>query len=371
MGLFRRRKHTRLSSKNQNNGNFLLFFRSLIPEYQLQYYDYMREQALRFAKSIDMSSLPPISFEEAAMIWNFVLWDDPELFYASGGVQGKLINDALKTLSIQDTMYFSDVSKKLGQIEQYRREYKNLISPSDTNYDKVRTAYEYIINMTDYNADTEDNQNMASVFLQKKSCCAGYSHAFQYLLNSVGIPCGYISGYSDSEIKKGKHAWNMCFIDDEPTWIDVTWGDPIYLSDNANDGIVYDYFCIADQECYATHMPDKQIANLLPKCGNNKYDYYVRNGLVFDSYPNASIEPAIQNAFLGKEIGFGKDGHGEIAIKFTNKNAFLSAYNDFIAKNLFIQILSPVLNSYGYRMLQSFHSKNDEMNIIHFQCDFG
>ena len=68
------------------------------------------------------------------------------------------------------------------------------ISQEASTYEKIKYVYEYIINSTDYNENGQDTQNIQSVLLYHSSVCAGYSKAFQYLLNRMGFSCTYITG---------------------------------------------------------------------------------------------------------------------------------------------------------------------------------
>lgn len=82
--------------------------------------------------------------------------------------------------------------------------------PSDaSDYEKIKYVYEYIIDLTDYDANGIDTQNIQSVLLYQKSVCAGYSKAFQYILNRMGLFCTYITGTIRDG---GDHGWNMVRI---------------------------------------------------------------------------------------------------------------------------------------------------------------
>ena len=61
------------------------------------------------------------------------------------------------------------------------------------DYQKVMTAYTYIIDHTAYEI-SDDDQSIAGVFWKKKAVCAGYAGAVQYLLERLEIPCIYVEG---------------------------------------------------------------------------------------------------------------------------------------------------------------------------------
>ncbi|MBQ9058115.1 MAG: hypothetical protein IJ125_02900, partial [Atopobiaceae bacterium] len=85
------------------------------------------------------------------------------------------------------------------------------------DYDKLKAAYEYVIESSDYVLGAPNNQNVQSVFVGHQSVCAGYSKAVQYLLHRSGVWCAYIEGiipdgYGAFEGEE-RHSWNLIRID--------------------------------------------------------------------------------------------------------------------------------------------------------------
>ena len=62
----------------------------------------------------------------------------------------------------------------------------------------------------DYDDAAEDNQNICSVFIGKKSVCAGYSKAMQYLMEKQGLFCTYVTGEVTESFSDGDE---MCIRD--------------------------------------------------------------------------------------------------------------------------------------------------------------
>ncbi len=64
---------------------------------------------------------------------------------------------------------------------------------------------------------------MTAVFVDKLSACQGYSLAFKYLMDKLGIPCVCMGGFvKNSTIP---HAWNEVFLDGEWKTVDVEFDD--------------------------------------------------------------------------------------------------------------------------------------------------
>ena len=56
------------------------------------------------------------------------------------------------------------------------------VDPSWGDYEKAKYVFEYLAGNVEYQMGTEQNQNIISVFLNKKTVCQGYANATQYLL---------------------------------------------------------------------------------------------------------------------------------------------------------------------------------------------
>ena len=89
--------------------------------------------------------------------------------------------------------------------------------------------YTYVAEHAEYESGPQD-QSMVSFFLDGRTVCAGYSKAYQYLMEKAGIPTTYISGVLNSDEAQTRygtnaHAWNMVEIDGDHYYMDVTSGD--------------------------------------------------------------------------------------------------------------------------------------------------
>ena len=101
------------------------------------------------------------------------------------------------------------------------------------------------------------NQSAYSALVEGKSVCAGYARAYQYLMQRLGIPCYYCTGFAGED-----HAWNIVGLDDGYYNVDVTWDD--------TPGGEYDYFNKTDEDYADTHVRRDLSVNL-PKCEGQRY----------------------------------------------------------------------------------------------------
>lgn len=113
-----------------------------------------------------------------------------------------------------------------------------------------------------------------------KAVCDGYTKAFQYLLQKVGIQSFMATGTGNG----GKHAWNIVRIDGKYYNVDLTW-------DDVKSDIIYTYFNITDEEIKSlSHILDKESEDFAPVCTSTDANYFAVYG-------------GKTNAFSADEIG--------------------------------------------------------------------
>ena len=165
---------------------------------------------------------------------------------------------------------------------------------------KVKYTYCYIIQNTEYELDSPENQNILSVMLYHKSVCLGYAKTFQYLLEKLGVHSTVVEGVASSG---EAHAWNMVSINNAYYFVDVTWGDSSYTNGQSvvrmYSGVNYDYLNITSDELAHSHTTDNVVP--IPRCVETKDNYYVREGLCFDHINSAELSAVFQKALNNNE----------------------------------------------------------------------
>lgn len=143
------------------------------------------------------------------------------------------------------TQFYNTVNTILTQVQ-------NLSS-----YEKGRRVHDILIEKIEYDKGAAMNQSAYSALVEGKSVCAGYARAYQYLMQRLGIPCYYCTGFAGED-----HAWNIVGLDDGYYNVDVTWDD--------TPGGEYDYFNKTDEDYADTHVRRDLSVNL-PKCEGQRY----------------------------------------------------------------------------------------------------
>lgn len=277
-----------------------------LDKHQKQLYIEIYSILVHQAKDIQVSSVDVNELETA---FQCVLNDHPEIFYVSGYTYTKYTyGEEVKRITFTGTYTMKPeiVEKRQNQMEEYITECLSGISPDAEDYEKVKYVYEYLIYHTDYNLDSEENQNICSVFLNKESVCQGYAKATQLLLNRLGVMATMVIG----TVESGEgHAWNLVKVNGAYYYVDTTWGDAFYvLGESEYDypeekmpNINYDYLLVTTQQLCETHSIDNVVP--MPRCVATEANYYVREGAYFTALDRDGIGTLFEKAYAqGEEL---------------------------------------------------------------------
>ena len=147
-----------------------------------------------------------------------------------------------------------------------------------SDFDKCRILYERLINTNVYDFSLYD-QTAYGALVEGTSVCAGYGRTYQLLLQTVGIPCLYVTGTADNGFDVGGHAWNLVKLDGYWYYCDPTWDD----LDDPFHGIPYTYFNIPYTQISTDHFLDEVYELWLPKETAPAADFYTASGLVVET----------------------------------------------------------------------------------------
>lgn len=112
----------------------------------------------------------------------------------------------------------TQVDEKVGEIIQSFG-----FTELTTDYEKVKTIYDYICNNVKYAQDLTQNiiYTSWSALFNQEAVCQGYAQLMYRMLKEVGISCRVVPGYGrNADIK---HGWNIVKIGDYYYNIDATW----------------------------------------------------------------------------------------------------------------------------------------------------
>lgn len=172
----------------------------------------------------------------------------------------------------------------------------------------------------DYDADSQNNQNIISVFIGKKTVCQGYADATQYLLWQLGVSSIVVTGLAGGD----NHAWNLVNLDGEYYYIDTTWGNTHFLGElQGAKKIDYGYLGASTQDLAATHTADMPFD--LPACESVTDNYFYQEGLYFETADLSAIGSRIREKY--------RRGATEISLRMSNLQDYLQVKDDLIGQD--------------------------------------
>ena len=127
------------------------------------------------------------------------------------------------------------------------------LSPSGTDYQKIRTVYDYITaNITyDYTNLNDDTYLLKyspyAALVNKTAVCQGYAGLLYRLALEMGVSCRMITGTANG----GGHAWNIIGLDGSYYNVDATW----------DAGLTDDTWFLLTDSNFSDHTRDSNYAS--------------------------------------------------------------------------------------------------------------
>ena len=187
-------------------------------------------------------------------------------------------------------------------------------------FTQVLFVHDYILSTTKYDKSLAESNDNSHLDLSAYGClvngntiCSGYALAFRSIMQRLGIECGVeFNTYAEITLANG-HVWNYCKLDGEYYYFDLTWDDTGFDSDTYRPYLEYShlYFGItSDDLALATYDLDPNAPT--PDCTGKAYNYFIYQGLNFESYSFDAVKPVIQSRSEEKAIFLRFDSYYEL-----------------------------------------------------------
>lgn len=269
--------------------------------------------------------------QELELVLHAIRIDHPEYFWFDG--EASFVSTEMDGVTVSSSCTFTYTMSReeaLRASEQVRAFTEDCLSDpaltaAETDYDKILSVYRYIIRNTDY-IITDGDQSILGVMTSHRGTCAGYARTFQYLMSQLGIPCTLALGTVDSG---NSHGWNMVMCGGDWYQIDVTWGDPVTSEGEPGSSLQYTYCLITDEEMYRDHTPDGILP--MPECTNTNYNYFVREGRLFERWDEEAYEEALTKAAAAGEPWF--------SVRFTDEKSYRQALDELLENSRIMGML--------------------------------
>lgn len=201
-----------------------------------------------------------LSTQEALEVWVTFRNDHPEYYWLSNECM-VAENDKTFCMIVYDEYATAQSRNRCNSVvENELAKYIALADNYNTKLEMALAVHDEICKNVTYASTGTTSQdepyahNIMGVFENKSAVCEGYTKAYQYILNELGIENIYVTGKAKTENGNEEHAWNMVKLDDEKWYnVDVTWDD----TSDANKTVYY-YFGATNAVFNRTHTVNTQ-----------------------------------------------------------------------------------------------------------------
>ena len=288
--------------------------------------------------------------DQPAKVYEYLLYDRSELFWCDGSSR-MTVYDSYTEFYPGYTCTADIRDQRQAEIDAAVEACIGGADAGAPEYDRIKYVFEYIVNTVDYDEDAPDNQNIYSALVGKRSVCAGYSRAAQYLLGKLGIETIYVVGTVEEQ---GAHAWNIVNCDGKYYQMDVTFADPVFYSAESGEKlpenvINYDFLCCTDQEIAADHVQSSEVP--YPVCDRDDLNYYRLNGMYYDSFDAQILLSAMNSSIYSGEEMF--------VCKFSDADVYGQA-REALINDLFPKAAQNLASAYGLSSVKYTYVEDEE-----------
>lgn len=280
-------------------------------------------------------------------VWTAILSDNPEYFWSdSYEYVMDHSSQLIESLTIISNLSAEEIDVRANEIDTVADNIINTMPEGLDDYGVVKYFHDWIVTNVTYDITAPEHQNIYSVFMGRRSVCAGYSKALQYLLDKKGIFSSYVTGEA---VGRGPHAWNIVLMNGEYYYVDATRDDPNFIDDTPveDNFVLYINFGVTTADIQSTHIIDESMVTY-PVLTATKDNYFVRENRVYN------LNGIIESSRLMNDLRDAADaGQTYYSVRFTETEMMDQAIG-MIESNT-------ILHDYSIRFMRS-----DEINVMTF-----
>lgn len=268
-----------------------------------------------------------VTWEEACTVYDLVLSDHPDIFWHGDNYSGSISGGY--AIAIKPTYILTG-----GALETARAELEARVTAltadlaGKSDYEKSRLLHDRLAAATVYEMAGE-HQTAYGALVQGTAVCAGYAHAYQLLMQRVGIPTWYVTGSSfapDGQLVG--HAWNLVQLDGEWYYTDVTWDDQSKYT-------FYAYFNNTTEQMADSHFVGA-YAEYLPTATATTHNFHQIHDLQMECFDVNKVADIIRNHYPARIYVTG------------DKNTFIQDYYAHLLDLCDVLNAPPGAIRYGY-----------------------
>ena len=250
------------------------YYYSLLSNEQRAIYRLILEGIRAFADEI---KIPQTSSSVVSAVWNYILLDNPMVFYTRNYVQVMDSQGIVETVKPTYDLPRQIVKQNVNEIIRYLMKFNVIMSKSEA--EKELAIHDHCLANFKYDYSFGSNAySILGAIQGKTAVCEGISKfaklAFDYVGMKSLVAIGDLKKPIGTTTTNG-HAWNIVELEGKPCHLDVTLD--LTMMDKVQR---YDYYNLSDRDIQRDHI----ILSDVPTCKTHGYDYFSQHSLNMNSF---------------------------------------------------------------------------------------
>lgn len=251
-------------------------------------YDKIRDGLLDLDEAIVFDK---IKQDDLIKVYEYILLEYPEIFYMDESlvIVGDGETGDFYGVKPKYTMTKDEIESTWSEIEDYKEKVLSDLTEDMSSYEIEKAIFDYIVDNTIYDEESDENQNMQSV-VRGSSVCMGFAKMFKYLCEQCGIECILATG---DGLRTGLgHAWDYVDIDGKWYVVDSSSASSMIADRKAKD-VKYLKFNITNDI-----MAEKAAFDIeeVPQADSIEENYFYVEGLYLESWDVEQFKEILQKA---------------------------------------------------------------------------
>ena len=234
-------------------------------------------QALEAWQVGELALEAPLTGPQAAKVWEAVLRDRPEFYWAGAGEQLQAREQVARlSIALREDLELSAAQSRQEEIDRAAdRLLEGIAGPPVEVACQVHDALlEWIVYQESLHQ--ADAGTLYGGLVEGVGVCDAYSRSYQYLMQKMGVPCYTVVG--QNRIRGASHSWNAVRLADGWYYVDTTWDD---LPPQRGE-LFHDYLLLTFEEMEREHLEAPPAYGGGPPADSGRYNYYRYYGYSVD-----------------------------------------------------------------------------------------
>lgn len=314
--------------------------------YKFYYNDLTENEKLAYNKILSEIYTMPESIQineiddtELKRVFSALLNDNPDLFFVgrksiltkTDNVFTFIKKESETSFSVNYIVDRDEYEEMKASLNAACSKALECVEESWSDWETEKYIHDYIVDNCKYVLNEEDYiySSAYGALVNGEAACEGYSKAAKLLLDKARIENGIVSGtVSESGESREPHMWNAVNVDGAWYHLDCTWDDPVD-KETGEQSKTYYFFNLSDEMIASTHADFSRSY----ACSATEGYYFIKEGRYFESYDRSCEERL--SRLIARQLENGEDA---LDIQFSNKQAYLSAYNDLIENERYYNV---------------------------------